>query len=190
MKSQYGGYIVLTPTAGGGAPLRVPYAGFNGDYQSIQAVTPTVNQLPWVSRLDVVHALRRASTARPGASSTRRRVNEVFDLTDEIEETPYFLVHLEHQARELRIEVFDSTTQRNWGRLFTEDYLPRSATATSFFAFGFDGEVTKGRNGQHVDVPDGTYYVRLTALKALGDPANPAHWETWTSPTFVIDRRP
>ena len=25
-------------------------------------------------------------------------------------------------------------------------------------------------------------------LKANGDPANPAHWETWTSPNFTIDR--
>ncbi len=189
VNSQYGGYVVLTPTAGGGAPLRVPYAGFNGDYQSIQAVTPTVNQLPWVSRLTSCTRFVGIDCTAGGVFN-KATVNEVFDLTDEINETPYFLVHLEHQARELRIEVFDSTTERNWGRLFTEDYLPRSATATSFFAFGFDGEVTKGRNGQHVDVPDGTYYVRLTALKALGDPANPAHWETWTSPTFVIDRQP
>ena len=36
-KSLYGGYIVLTP-AGGGQVLRVPYAGFKGDYQAIQVL--------------------------------------------------------------------------------------------------------------------------------------------------------
>ena len=186
VRSQYGGYVVLTPD-NGGAPLRVPYAGFNGDYQSIQAVTPTVNNLPWVSHLtSCTRFVGIDCTA--GGVYTKAEAGATFDLSDEIAETPYFLVHLEHQARELRIEVFDATTLKNWGRVFTEDYLPRSATATSFFAFAFDGEVTKGRNGKTVELPDGTYHVRLSALKALGDPANPAHWETWTSPNFTIDR--
>ena len=158
VNSQYGGFVVLTPTAGGVAPLRVPYAGFNGDYQSIQAITPTVNQLPWVSHLTACTRFVGIDCTAGGVFA-KADEGATFDLSDEIEETPYFLVHLEHQARELRIEVFDSTTQKNWGRLFTEDYLPRSGSATSFFAFGFDGEVTKGRNGRHVNVPDGTYYV-------------------------------
>ena len=34
----------------------------------------------------------------------------------------------------------------------------------------------------------GSYKLVVKALKALGDPANPAHWETWTSPTITIDR--
>jgi hypothetical protein len=37
-------------------------------------------------------------------------------------------------------------------------------------------------------VPDGTYYVKLSVLKALGDQSNPAHWETWTSPIITIAR--
>ena len=185
-RSQYGGYVVLTPD-NGGAPLRVPYAGFNGDYQSIQAVTPTASGFPWVSHLTSCDRFVGIDCTA-GGEYEKADAGAAFDLSDEIDETPYFLVHLEHQARELRIEVFASGTGRNWGRVFTEDYLPRSATATSFFAFAFDGEVTKGRNGRTVEVPDGTYYVRLSALKALGDPANPAHWETWTSPAFAIDR--
>ena len=32
------------------------------------------------------------------------------------------------------------------------------------------------------------YKIVVKALKALGDPGNPAHWETWTSPTITIDR--
>ena len=44
-------------------------------------------------------------------------------------------------------------------------------------------------NGDHRKVvPDGTYTLTLKALKALGDTSNPAHWETWTSPQFVINR--
>ena len=37
-------------------------------------------------------------------------------------------------------------------------------------------------------LPNGTYYVRLSIQKALGDNANPAHWETWTSPVITVDR--
>jgi hypothetical protein len=28
----------------------------------------------------------------------------------------------------------------------------------------------------------------MSVLKALGDPHNPAHTETWTSPVITIDR--
>jgi minor extracellular serine protease Vpr len=189
VRSQYGGYVVLTPDDGT-APLRVPYAGFNGDYQSIQAVTPTVNELPWLARLTACERFVGIDCTA-GGNYEEAEAGATFDLTAEINETPYFLVHLEHQVRELRMEVFASGPDglgRNWGRIFTEDYLPRNATATSFFAFGFDGDVTKGKSPRTVAVPDGTYVVKLSALKALGDPSNPAHWETWTSPAFTIDR--
>jgi minor extracellular serine protease Vpr len=49
-KGQFGGYIVFTPR-GGGAVLRVPYAGFVGDYQSVQVLTPTGNGFPWLANL-------------------------------------------------------------------------------------------------------------------------------------------
>ena len=46
---QYGGYIVLTPQ-GGGQVYRVPFAGFVGDYQGIQAVTPSgIYGFPWLA---------------------------------------------------------------------------------------------------------------------------------------------
>jgi hypothetical protein len=37
-------------------------------------------------------------------------------------------------------------------------------------------------------VPGGTYYAVARILKAYGNPLNPADWDTWTSPEFVIDR--
>ncbi len=41
----YGGYIVLTDAADGTKVVRVPYAGFVGDYQSIQVLTPAIPAL-------------------------------------------------------------------------------------------------------------------------------------------------
>jgi minor extracellular serine protease Vpr len=37
-------------------------------------------------------------------------------------------------------------------------------------------------------VPNGTYRIDLSVLKALGDPRNPAHVETWSSPNITIAR--
>lgn len=56
----YGGYIVLAPQ-GGGAALRVPFAGFKGDYQSIQVLAPTANGFLWfaASARDTSRGVRR-----------------------------------------------------------------------------------------------------------------------------------
>jgi hypothetical protein len=74
---------------------------------------------------------------------------------------------------------------------FDEDeYVGRSLTATGFFAFAWDGTRahSNGNNSLRKFVPDGSYVVTLRVLKALGDPSNPAHWETWASPVVTIDR--
>ena len=46
----FGGYITFTPNDGG-AVLRVPYAGYNGDYQAIVALTPTPFGFPWLAKV-------------------------------------------------------------------------------------------------------------------------------------------
>jgi hypothetical protein len=69
---------------------------------------------------------------------------------------------------------------------YDEVFLGRNSTATSFFAFPFDGTTFQGN--RTFTLPDGEYYAVVSVLKANGDTQNPAHWETWTSPTFFIDR--
>lgn len=44
------------------------------------------------------------------------------------------------------------------------------------------------RNALDTQLPNGNYRLRATVLKALGDPANPAHWESWTSGLGAIAR--
>jgi hypothetical protein len=99
---------------------------------------------------------------------------------------PFFLVHLDHQSRLFRVEIFDADTGKAWQRAYNDEYVGRNSTSTGFFAFPFDGYTL---NGNKVNmVPDGNYVAKLSVLKALGDSTNPAHWETWTSPMFTIDR--
>jgi len=186
-RSLYGGYLVLTPE-GGGQALSVPYAGFKGDYQSIAAITPggaaalprlvrhVGYLIPWIPR----YQPETSPTYTMGAQDAGGRA---------IRDIPFVAVHLDHQVRELKAEVFQAGTDKHMGVAFDFEYVPRNdaatasfASTTGFFAFGWDGVGHKG------PVADGNYYFRLTALKALGDRANPAHVETSTSATFAIDR--
>jgi hypothetical protein len=98
---------------------------------------------------------------------------------------PHLLVHFDHQARLFRVEIFDSAGN-TWYREYNEEYMGRNSTATGFYAFPLDG--TTGSGNRSYELPDGTYYAKVSVLKALGNAANAAHWETWTSPTYVIDR--
>jgi subtilisin family serine protease len=169
---QYGGYLVLTPQ-GGGPVYRVPFAGFVGDYQAIPALTSGGYEFPWLAWLD---------------GGGYYQLSDPSDWTYTMVGTdlPYLLVHLDHQVEQMKVEVFHAVTHKSWHLMYRESHLPRNSTATSFFAFPFDGTTTAGK--KTYTVPDGSYSLRLSVLKALGDPANPMHWETWTSPTFVIDR--
>ena len=84
------------------------------------------------------------------------------------------------------MEVFDAQKGKAYHRAFDLDYVGRNANYNYIDSFPFDGTTV---NGKKVNVvPDGEYYVVISVLKALGDSNNPDHWETWTSPTFVIDR--
>jgi len=98
---------------------------------------------------------------------------------------PFFLAHFEHQSRLFRMEIF-AVGGKAWHRAYNEEYMPRNSTSTGFFAFPFDGTTFAGN--KTYTVPDGEYYAVISVLKANGDSGNPAHWETWTSPNFVIDR--
>lgn len=169
--SQYGGYIVFTPQ-GGGQIYRVPYAGLKGDYQTKAVLTSGGFGMPWMSVL---------------IAGSYYQLTDPTDWTYTMvgEDIPYVLAHLDHQSRHFRVEIFDSKG-KSWHRAYSEDYLPHNSTATGFFSFPLDG-TTFGGNKLYT-LPDGTYYAKISVLKALGDSSNPAHWEYWTSPSFVIDR--
>jgi subtilisin family serine protease len=168
----FGGYITLTPSDGG-TVLRVPYAGYNGDYQAIVALTPTPAGFPWLAKLSGGFLVNQ-----PGGAT--------FTLVGD--DIPFILLHLDHQVRTLRVEVTDLATGESVGFADIEEFLPRNSTATSFFAFTWDGTTMKKAGGKLRPVPNGSYRIEMTVLKALGDPHNPAHTEHWTSPNIVISR--
>lgn len=178
---QYGGWITVMPDDGSDV-IRVPYAGFIGDYQSLEVLTPggygVFPSLGWTP--DGIHF----GLAGEGSVFTM----EGFDV-------PNILLHLHHQSRMLTADIYDVATGEpvhpEFSTAFEEAYLPRNSSVYGFFAFPWDGTRIhtnqKGKLKTKV-VPDGEYYIVVRVLKALGDPEIPEHWETWTSPMFVIDR--
>jgi minor extracellular serine protease Vpr len=175
---QYGGYIVFTPQ-GGGQVYRVPFAGFVGDYQGIQVLTPTPNGFPWLAYLD-------------GGFYNQLVDTSDWTFTMQGNDFPYILVHFEHQVQVFEVEIYTAGGQPvhpAFNNAIYNEFLPRNSTSTSFFAFAWDGTRLHNNGNENVKVvPDGQYYLVVNVLKANGDPNNPAHWETWTSPVINIDR--
>ena len=163
----FGGYITLTPNNGSGV-LRVPYAGYNGDYQAITTLVPTANNFPWLAR----QTGPTTYTNQPTGASYSMVGTDV----------PVVVVHLDHAATRLIFDVYDVATGRYRGRAPEEKFLPRNSGATTFFAIPWDGTLGGA------PVANGTYRIEMSVLKALGDRNNPAHTERWTSPNIVIAR--
>jgi minor extracellular serine protease Vpr len=170
-RSQYGGYIVAT--GDNGSVLRVPYAGFKGDYQSIVALTSAGFGLPWLASLSDGFFFNEPD----GATFSM--------IGDDI---AYVLFHLDHQVQRLTLEVVPLRQVGAARDLTVIDlhFVPRNSTATGFFVFEWDGSARV--NDRRTSLPMGDYQLKLTALKALGDPDNPAHIESWTSPVITIGR--
>lgn len=174
----FGGYAVFTPQ-GGGTALRVPYAGFKGDYQALPVLT----------------GINTMARSLGGGSYQPITAPTTFTMKDS--DYPYFLFHLDHFARSMKMDIVDAATGQPVNSQFfnasTDEYLPRNSTATGFFAFGWDGMVSWSRgvsdNAQNKRkaVPNGQYIVKFTVLKALGDGNNPNHQETWTSPVITVN---
>jgi hypothetical protein len=107
------------------------------------------------------------------------------------DDIPFLLLHLDQQSRRIRLEAFDAVTGKAWHRVSDDQYVARNSTPGGFFEYAWDGNTFQGKGknpNQTIQVPNGSYVVKVSVLKALGDENNPAHWETWTTPTITIAR--
>lgn len=188
----YGGYV--TVEEGGEETYRVPYAAYNGNYQQIEAITPTEEaDLPWLADVTECAAFNGVECIDPAGSFDSRPEGATYTMewVDGLPDVPYFLVHLDHHATLLEFTVIDERTDRpvhpDRNVAISVDHANRSETSTAFFSYPWDGTVLDS-HGRISEVSDGDYRLELRALKALGDPDDPEHWETWESPTVTIDR--
>ena len=170
--SLYGGYLVFTQQ-GGPSVLRVPYAGYKGDYQAMQVLTPTASGYPWLA-------------LRSGTTYTNKPNGGAFTLQGA--DLPSVVVHYDHHAARVTIDAYEATTMKPYGRVRDLRDVGQSSTkidATAYSVYTWNGQVTLNKKTSLI--PNGKYVLKLRVLKALGHEANPAHWETWTSPVVTIN---
>jgi hypothetical protein len=197
----YGGFLVFAPEDGV-QPLRVPYAGYHGDYQAVPAMTPTAQGYPWLARktgiaLDAefhvrpVYERAAAGASFTFAARTFTMIPPLLPLTRPGADLPLVLVHLENPAQRVRIVAFSARPGQRIGQAFAADRLPRNAydvpgaaPSALVTALPLDGTVRRGH--RRVPLPDGEYFVRVTVERAYAERRTPV--ETWSSPTFRIDR--
>ena len=190
----YGGYLIFTDGSNADAVFRVPYVGFKGDYQSIVALP----NAPVVGK-------RNPPFVNGDQTYTAAAANEVWTLASP-DEVPNVLLHFDHQVRRLELQVVNAASGKpvhpSFSTYAVRNFVARNATRPpvggpfsadeNVFAFPWDGtrmhDNGKGTADHRKPVPDGQYKVIAKALKALGDPGNPADWEIQTSPTITIDR--
>lgn len=169
--SLYGGYITLTPQGGTEPTLRVPYAGFVGDYQATQVLRAGTLGLPWIAKRSGTSLLNCASPTNAPCS---------FSMVGN--DIPVMMLGMAHQARQVKFEAFDTASSTSRGVISVTDYVTRPANPNGFFTWTWDGTTSMGTQ------PNGSYFVRGSILKPLGDPANPAHWEVFNTVSVNIAR--
>ncbi|MBL8921272.1 MAG: S8 family serine peptidase [Myxococcaceae bacterium] len=165
-RSFYGGFLVFTS---GATVLRVPYAGFSGDYQTTTVINwPDAG--PYLSR-------------GPGPSFTPLPDGGVFTLAGS--DTPTVVVHLDHFSRTFDLEAVDAVTGKPWGSFFSMAYVGKDYTATAWQRVQWDGFTTFDKSRRLL--PNGAYRIKMTVLKPLGDAGTPADVETWLSPPVTLN---
>jgi minor extracellular serine protease Vpr len=199
-RSVYGGFIALN--VGTATVYRVPYAGFTGDYQTIQVLASggcALSPFPGIFRRGgetlCTNPAPPAAPARLDIAVTRQAEGATFNVEDSADR-PVILYHRAHQSRRLEIRALDVATNDSHLVAFS-DYVSRNASnGVSFVNGGFstytwDGKriVTnpQGRT-QRVELPTGNYKLQIVVTKALSEANNASHVETWTSPTVFITR--
>ena len=194
----YGGYIQIT----GDRTYRVPYAGFRGDYQSIQVLAAGGCQavpFPAIFRQGG-ETICRAATPTAAAikldvAYTPQASGATFNV-EERSDRPVIFYHRAHQSRRLEIRAINQLTNESY-LLAAQDYVSRNAangtTAStgSFSSYRWDGKyiATAGNRVNRREAPTGTYTLQMIVTKAneRGDTTT-LLTEEWTSPPLHITR--
>jgi len=126
---------------------------------------------------------------------TRQADAAIYNVEDR-NDRPVLLYHRAHQSRRLEIRAVDVVTNTSYLVAFA-DYLRRNATNgvslvnDGFTTYTWDGKqifASAAGKLQRKEVPAGLYQLQVVVTKALAEPGNAAHIETWTSASITIIR--
>jgi hypothetical protein len=193
-RTLYGGFIVLTNAASSADRVRVPYIGFKGNYQAIQAIGNAGCGMPLLARFG-------AATDKIECTTPARTIDGLIGQpaggtwVQPKRDPVIVLYHLDHQAARVTLTLVDATTGQPVTKgnrspvLQSIELHPRNSAATTFFAFVWDGTqaVSDRDTTKRKTTPGGAYRLKitLTKVKALND-SRAAGTETWTSPAITL----
>jgi minor extracellular serine protease Vpr len=165
---QYGGYLTFTPDWSQASTLRVPYAGFAGDYAGEMGLFGHWSGSGFVESEPM---LRTASGQDVGN-------NQRFTFEDG--DKPVLWAFFGHFPREMNVYAVADDGSRQL--LLTEEYLRRSPQPNQYWTFTLPATDAEGDR-----LAAGSYRIEVEALRAMGDRDDEAHWDRWTSSTIRVD---
>ena len=191
---QYGGYLTFTADGEEDPQLRVPYAGYDGDYADEMGLLGFWNQvldgegnLTGAEFIEQPPELAEIVGTDEDGEPILEPVEEGHTFTVRDGDEPVVDAFFGHFPRQMQVYAVDEDDERRL--VLDEEYLPRSPWADETWAFPWDGTTAAGQSDNSRPLASGTYTLEVEVLRALGDPDNEDHWDTWTSPEFELDSR-
>ncbi|SDL49228.1 S8 family serine peptidase [Tessaracoccus oleiagri] len=167
----YGGWITLTSET---EDFVVPFAGLSGDYQALETLT-----MAYTTYVDEDGVLQIAEPFHE------------YSMVDG--DYPYIYFNLAYPVSGLYFDIYRANEDGTKGEKVHENFINYvtyldqgrfAAAATLAWDGTYQGNA--GRNGKVRRVENGDYILEVRILKALGDPNNPDHWESWDSTPITI----
>ena len=174
----YGGFIELSPQTSDSNMVRIPFAGFKGDYQDL----PVLGVAPFLTDTDSTVTVDGDPPNVPIYLSEVETIEAGQRYSMVGSDVPTFAFGLQHQAQRVTAEIIPQGSLSWLGAQpgFRIELVPRSQPG-NVFVFGLGDIDASG-------LPDGRYTIRISILKANGNPGNPDHVVTAETPHFFIDR--
>lgn len=166
----YGGWITLTSET---EEFVVPFAGLSGDYQALTALNMAYTTYVEDGELYIAEPFHE------------------YSMVDG--DYPYIYFNLAYPVSGLYFDIYRANPDGSKGEKVHSNFINYvtlleqgrfAAAATLAWDGTYQGNA--GRNGKVRRVADGDYILEVRILKALGDPNNPDHWESWDSSPITI----
>ncbi|MDO4887916.1 MAG: S8 family serine peptidase [Actinomycetaceae bacterium] len=210
----YGGYVVLTGS--NGHVQRVPFAGLNADYESLDftrsqwtngdAYSPQElaaydldadDELYRQPSLGVVdycseELIRGIDCADPLAEYDQVTEDDhVYTMTGH--DFPRVLMHIENPVSSLDVRVYHANDDGSKGEPAGDyNYAYRSdgrGVDTDVSTFSWDGKIRSSQSDEDAaPAPDGRYVLEARVTKGLGAAQDGRNTEVYTSNAFVVSR--
>lgn len=183
----YGGYISIKNIETNQSLATVPYFGVLGNMIDIPVFDKGFPYLAPASNTQYV--------------ASRQNKNYRYDMKRKIKTKPAIVFRLLTGSATMEIKIYDKNhkylgfisggpwdyNQRN--SLGEENYHSSISWSGKLIPMETENELFdyhKSIEENSIQVEDGTYYLKLRALKHFGDPKNSSDWEEWKSGPIIV----